>query len=85
MRALDVKNLNNGEYLVIAVQDDPFEPTKQTKYFKTCKCSQFRNTVVLRAVAKSGVFRGWGWVLSWPLPQTHSMEKVVRFLNLSRK
>jgi len=39
MRALDMKNLNNGDYLVIAVQDDPFEPTKQTKYFKTCECS----------------------------------------------
>jgi len=66
MRALDAKNLNNGEYLVIAVQDDPFEPNKQTKYFKTCTCSQFRNAVVLRAVARSGLFRSGAGVCHCP-------------------
>jgi len=37
MRALDDKNLNDGKYVVIAVQDNTFEPTEQTKYFKNCK------------------------------------------------
>jgi len=37
MRALDAKNLNSGEYLVIAVQDETFEPNRQKKYFKKCK------------------------------------------------
>ena len=37
MRALDNMNLNDGEYVVIAVQDDTFEPTNQRKYFKQCK------------------------------------------------
>jgi len=37
MRALDAMGLNNGEYLVIAVQDNTFQPTTQTKYFKKCK------------------------------------------------
>jgi len=37
MRALDAKNLNDGQYLVMAVQDETFEPNKQKKYFKKCK------------------------------------------------
>jgi len=37
MRALDAKKLNDGQYLVMAVQDETFEPNKQKKYFKKCK------------------------------------------------
>ena len=46
MRAIDANNLNNGEYLVIAVQDDPFDAAKQTKYFKKCKKLSYFLTVI---------------------------------------
>ena len=44
MRALDSTSLNDGRYLVIAVQDDTFEPDNQTKYFKKCTYMRFRPT-----------------------------------------
>ena len=38
MRALDATSFNDdGRYLVIAVQDDTFQPDRQKKYFRKCK------------------------------------------------
>ena len=37
VRCMNEKSLNDGDYLVIAVQDETFDPKHRYKYLKKCK------------------------------------------------
>ena len=57
MRALDDNQLNDdGQYVVIAVQDDTFQPDRQTKYFKKCTSVVSHASPALQLVLDARVF-----------------------------
>jgi len=66
VRYMHARGLNNGEYVVIAVHDDPYDPHQQ-RYFNKCQSLYLYSVVIILAnslccAVEHSIFRKVGLV-----------------------